>query len=407
MKEKTQMKDSSGGAMRVLIISHEYPYRGNEIRATFVNEQVEELARQGCQVRVISPVPWAPFPISALSPKWKEYSNILQQDIFNGIQVYYPRVLTFPRNILKKWSGRLVYAGIRKTVRQLVNGGYDFDIIHAHHAFPDGYAGLLLSKEYKKPLVVTAHGMDIYSTIYHNKHCYDAVKQVFEEASQVITVSSKLKKQAKMAGIPINNVIVLGNGIPDRILDNLYTCNNKDLVMLSVASLIQRKGIEYNIKAMAALQNRYPDLTYRIIGNGPEYQNLKSIVKKMGLSDKISFVSALNHETVFNEMAQCAFLSLPSWDEAFGLVYIEAMIQGKPVIACKGEGIEDVIQHGVNGMLVSPKDVDSLSAAIDFLLSHPNEANQIGQRARDTVIKDYTWGKIVQKLIKIYEQNIK
>jgi hypothetical protein len=118
--------------MRVLIISHEYPYRGNEVSATFVNEQVEELVRQGCEVKVISPVPWTPFPLNRLSSKWREYSNILREDIFNGIEVYYPRAITFPRNLFKEWSGKLVYAGIRRTVRQLVKAGYHFDILHTN-----------------------------------------------------------------------------------------------------------------------------------------------------------------------------------------------------------------------------------------------------------------------------------
>ena len=393
--------------MKVLIISHEYPYIGNEIRATFVNEQVEELARQGCEVKVISPVPWTPFPLNKLSSKWREYSNILREDIFNGVEVYYPRIVTFPRNIFKEWSGKLTYNGIRGTVRQLVNKGYDFDIIHAHHAFPDGYAGLLLSEEYNRPLVVTVHGQDLYSTIYHNQSCYQQVKRVLEETTQVITVSSELKRRAEMEGISTNNVVILGNGVPDRVLDKSYNHNiDKDPVILSVAGLIERKGIEYNIKAMAALRRKFPNLTYRIVGNGPEYQNLINIANELGACDKISFLGALSHEAVFNEMANCQILSLPSWDEAFGLVYIEAMIQGKPVIACKGEGIEDVIRHGVNGMLVSPKDVDSLVEAIDYLISHPDETNQIGQRARETVMKNYTWGKIVNRLIKIYEQHV-
>lgn len=393
--------------MRVLIISHEYPYRGNEIRATFVNEQVEELARQGCEVKVISPVPWAPFPLNKLSSKWREYSDILRKDIFNGIEVYYPRVITFPRNIFQEWSGKLVYAGIRRTVRQIVKAGYDFDIIHAHHAFPDGYAGLLLIEEYKKPLIVTIHGMDLQNTIHHNRSCFNAVKRVLEGANQVITVSTKLQRLADMIGISAN-IVVLSNGIPDSIVYKPNTCNtDKDLVMVSVSNLITTKGLDYNLKAVAALQIKYPSLQYHIVGSGPEEQNLINLAEELEISDSVSFLGAVSHEDVFKKMAKCQIFSLPSWSEGFGVVYIEAMSQGKPVIGCQGEGIEDVIQHGINGMLVSPKDVDSLVEAIDFLISYPDEANQMGQRARETVMNDYTWGKIVQKLIKIYEQHIK
>jgi teichuronic acid biosynthesis glycosyltransferase TuaC len=393
--------------MRVLIISHEYPYRGNEIRATFVNEQVEELARQGCEVKVISPVPWAPFPLNKLSSKWWEYSNILRKDIFNGIEVYYPRAVTFPRNIFHEWSGKLVYAGIRRTVRELVKEGYDFDVIHAHHAFPNGYAGLLLSEEYKKPLIVTVHGMDLQNTIHHNRLCFDAIKQVLEGANQVITVSSKLQRLAHTIGISAK-IVVVGNGIPDAMIHKSHACKiEEDLIMVSVSNLIITKGLDYNLKAVAALRTKFPNLQYHIVGSGPEQQNLINLTEELGISAQVSFLGALSHEDVFKKMANCQIFSLPSWSEGFGVVYIEAMSQGKPIIACQGEGIEDVIQRGVNGMLVSPKDVDSLVKAIDFLISYPVEANQIGQRGRETVMKDYTWGKIVQNLIKIYAQHIK
>ena len=407
MEETSLIYSIIGGAMRVLIISHEYPYIGNEIRATFVNEQVEELARQGCKVKVISPVPWAPFPLNRLSSKWREYSNILRKDIFNGIEVYYPRIITFPRNILKEWSGKLLYAGIRRTVRQLVKEGFDFDIIHAHHAFPDGYAGLLLNEDYKKPLIVTVHGMDLQNTIHHNRSCFNAVKRVLEGANQVITVSSKLQRLAYKVGISAN-IVVVGNGIPDSIIHKPHACNtDEDLIMVSVSNLIITKGLDYNLKAVAALQTKFPNLQYHIVGSGSEQKNLINLAEELGISDQVSFLGAISHEDVFKKMANCQILSLPSWSEGFGLVYIEAMSQGKPVIGCNGEGIEDVIQHGVNGMLVSPKDVDSLVEAIDFLISRPDEANQMGQRARETVMQDYTWGKIVQKLIKIYKQHIK
>lgn len=392
--------------MRVLIISHRYPYRGNEIRATFVNEQVEELARQGCKVKVISPVPWTPFPLNRLSSKWREYSNILRKDIRNGIEIYYPRAITFPRNIFYEWSGKLVYTGIRRTVRELVKEGYDFDIIHAHHAFPDGYAGLLLSEEYKKPLIVTVHGMDLQYTIHHNRLCFNAVKRVFKGANQVITVSSKLQKLAYKVGISAN-IVVVGNGIPNSIIHKPHACNiDEDLVMVSVSNLIITKGLDYNLKAVAALRTKFPNLQYHIIGSGPEKQNLINLAEELGISNQVSFLGVLSHEDVFKKIAKCQIFSLPSWSEGFGVVYIEAMSQGKPVIGCKGEGIEDVIQHGVNGMLVSPKNVESLVDAIDYLISHPDEAYKMGQCGRATVEADYTWEKIVKRLINLYEQVI-
>jgi len=96
--------------------------------------------------------------------------------------------------------------------------------------------------------------------------------------------------------------------------------------------------------------------------------------------------------------------SLLSWREGFGVVYLEAMAHGKPVIGCQGEGIEDVIAHGKNGLLVKPRDIDSLVEALDFLLSHPEEAKAMGERARKLVLENYTWEKNAEKTIKVYKE---
>jgi len=86
------------------------------------------------------------------------------------------------------------------------------------------------------------------------------------------------------------------------------------------------------------------------------------------------------------------------------VVYIEAMACGKPVIGCKGEGIEDFVEDGKTGLLVKSKDVDSLAKAIDYLLNNPDEAKAMGERARKMVLENYTWEKNAEKTIKVYQE---
>jgi glycosyltransferase involved in cell wall biosynthesis len=118
----------------------------------------------------------------------------------------------------------------------------------------------------------------------------------------------------------------------------------------------------------------------------------------------VEFLGQLSHKKVMEYMAVTDIFSLPSWNEAFGVVYIEAMAQGKPVIGCQGEGIEDFVEDGKTGLLAKPKDVDSLVKALDFLLSHPTEAQEIGKRAGDLVLKHYTWEKNAEKTIEVYQE---
>ena len=95
---------------------------------------------------------------------------------------------------------------------------------------------------------------------------------------------------------------------------------------------------------------------------------------------------------------------MPSWQETFGLVYLEAMAHGKPVVAVQGQGVDGIVTHGETGILVKPRDIDTLVEALDFLLSHPEEAKAIGERSRNMVLKNYTWEKNAKRTIEVYHE---
>lgn len=384
-----------------------YP-SSKDITGIFVHEQAKALVQKGVDVRVISPVPWAPFPLNLILPKWNAYHKIPDKASCEGIDIWYPRYLNFPRSLFYDSSGWRMYQGIKKLVKTIYNE-FRFDLIHAHTALPDGFAALQLKDIYNKPVVVTIHGNDLHGTINKNAACLSAVSQVFQRADKVITVSSKLLKIATQAFGPSRNVSVIGNGFPmEKLSFAIPNCKiqEKDFrSILSVSNLITTKGIDINLKAFSQLVSKYPDLKYIIVGYGPKMAHeLKKLADKLGVADRTVFTGWQHHNQVFEHMACADIFSLPSWTEAFGVVYVEAMACGKPVIGCEGEGIEDFVEHGKTGMLVKPRDVDSLLSALDFLLSHPEEARAMGDRARKFVLENFTWDKNAEKTIMVYEE---
>lgn len=394
--------------MKVLVISHMYPSSFNEIAGMFVHEQVKALVAKGVEIQVVSPVPWTPFPINYLSSKWKKYSAVPEKAVYEGINIWYPRYLTFPRAWLFASSGQRMYLGIKDVVLKIYKE-FQFDLIHANVALPDGYAGMKIAIKYKKPLIVTIHGQDLYVTINKNRSCKTALFDVFKKADRVILVSKKLKEISDNNVGFTNKTVVIGNGVSvNDILKAENIMLNRNFLgyktILSASYLITRKGIDFNLKAIAQLINKYPNLKYLIIGDGPEMRHLKELSSNLGINEHVEFLGQLSHEKVLVYMAKANIFSLPSWDEAFGVVYVEAMAQGKPVIGCKGEGIEGFVEHGKTGMLVKPKDVDSLVKAIDYLLSHPDEAKAMGERARKLVLEKYTWEKNAEKTIEVYKE---
>ena len=395
--------------MKVLVISHMYPSTFNEIAGIFVHEQVEALVDQGCEVKVISPVPWTPFPISQLSPKWRRYAEIPLRSTWGGIEVYYPRCLTFPRMLFFASSGQWMYRGIKDLVRQVYQE-FPFDLIHAHGALPDGFAARLLKKEYRKPLVITIHGRDLHVTFYKNEQCRHTLMGVFEQADRIITVSTKLKRIAEEEIRYSEKTVVINNGINPGKICSAERARISFLgarTILSVSNLIATKGIDLNLKAISKLIARHPELKYLVIGDGPEMDNLRRLVSSLNLNDHVEFLGRLSHEKVMAHMALLDIFSLPSWREGFGVVYLEAMAHEKPIIACRGEGIEDVVTDGKTGLLVEPRSMDSLAEALDFLLSHPEEAQAMGERARKLVLAEYTWEKNAEKTLEVYQRLLK
>jgi glycosyltransferase involved in cell wall biosynthesis len=105
-------------------------------------------------------------------------------------------------------------------------------------------------------------------------------------------------------------------------------------------------------------------------------------------------------------ISECNIFSLPSWEEGFGIVYLEAMGCGKPVIACKGQGISDVLVDKENGVLVEPRSVTDVLNALGFLINNPSEAKKIGDRARSVVFQNYTLDNISKKIVNVYIEAI-
>ena len=196
--------------MNILILSHMYPSTFNNIAGIFVHKQVKELVSLGCNVKVISPIPWAGFPLNRISKKWNKYSRVPLKDKIDGIEVYYPRYIEFPKGYSFHKSGQRMYKGVKELAYEL-HKKFKFDIIHSNVALPDGYCGMLLSKNFNIPHVITIHGQDFQNTISKSEVLRNRVFEVLNSGDQIITVSNKLKNIVKDYSI-YKKIQVINNG---------------------------------------------------------------------------------------------------------------------------------------------------------------------------------------------------
>ena len=372
-----------------------YPTNSDPVYGNFIHDQVKEMQRQGLKVKVICPIPIVPFPLHVLNKKWRIYSKIPKKTIYDGVEVYHPRYTLLPKSILFHLSGHSAYLAIRKLARTLYQE-YPFDLIHTHVALPSGYVGTKLAKIYKVPCMLTIHGKDLQTTVHINHKCQKTIRSILEKTESIILVSEKLKRRiTELFPNVLSKCEVIPNGVNIILNQNKPLLIKQQTYILSVGNLYQSKGTEINLLAFKEITRDFPECSYLIIGEGPEKDHLKRLAKELNIEDKVIFLGKVPHNEVLAYMKSCTIFSLPSWMEAFGIVYIEAMSLGKPVIACEGEGISDTIEHFKTGFLIPPNNVETLVETFTLLLSNAQLRTEVGNNAKQLASTTFSWKKNV------------
>jgi len=394
--------------MRVLMLSHMYPNIVSPLSGIFVRQQAQALVRLGVEINVVAPVPWVPGFMAGRG-KWGGYSLVPLEEEPDGFPVFHPRVLEFPRSFFFEYYPETYAHGIKGVFTEQISQGVD--IIHAHVAHPDGAAALKFGQEFKIPVVVTIHGQDFAYTLNRSRTCAKSVRATLKDASRVILVSEKLKTRYGLetwAGqLEKYRIIYNGVDLEDVRQQGPYLGQGQRTSrrrLLTVGFLRPDKGHAVVLNALPALIREFPDLEYRIVGDGSERIKLEALCRELGLDDHVVFLGSLPHSDAMKEMAQCEVFILPSWNEAFGVVYLEAMAHGKPIIGTLGEGISEILAQEDVGKAVPPKNSLAISEEIRELFANPERAMAMGMRGKDLVTRRFTWQYNAQKTLELYEE---
>lgn len=168
--------------------------------------------------------------------------------------------------------------------------------------------------------------------------------------------------------------------------------------ILCVARQYPRKRVRDLLEAFALLRRHLPAAHLRIVGDGPEHQRLRAQAQRLGISESVAFLGGLPDEAVRREYAHCDVFCLPSAQEGFGIVFLEAMVAGKPVVATTAAAIPEVVQHGTSGILVPVGDVQAIAGALFALLTDAERRAAYGAAARARV-QDYDWLRVAQRFL--------
>lgn len=238
-----------------------------------------------------------------------------------------------------------------------------------------------------------------YMIIAHGREIWDftpswLLRKSFESATKILAVSNYTKQKIiDIYLIKENKIEVINNALDPEFFrikkeEYKFPFNNDMKVILTVSRLNKSepgKGVDLVIKSLPKVIESVRNLKYVVIGSGDLIGELSNLADSLRVKDNITFIENVNDEVLYSYYKRSDLFVMPSKQEGFGVVFVEAMYFEKPVIGSKAGGVEDIIIHGENGFLVSDDNVEELSEYINDLLSDKNMYEQFSKNAKRTV----------------------
>lgn len=387
--------------MKILMLTWEYPPRIVGGIARVVHDLSKRLIKDGHDVYVVT---------------YKE-GDVPYYENDKGVHVY--RVDNFminPNNFID-WIMQLNFNLVSKASELIAKEG-KFDVIHAHDWLV-GYAAKTLKDSFGIPLVSTIHATEAgRNSGIHNevqRYVNDTEWLLTYESSEVIVNSKYMKNELqRLFGLPYEKINVVSNGINltayngverDYEFRRNYALDNEKIILF-MGRLVFEKGVQHLISAMPKILAGYNDAKLVIAGKGGMTDELKAQVEYMGLSNKVCFAGYLNAKQV-SKMYKCADVAVfPSTYEPFGIVALEAMLAGVPAVVSDVGGLNEIVEHGVDGMKSYAGNANSLADSILSLLLNPSLSESIVKKAKQKVKNEFNWTKIAQDTHFTYQKAI-
>lgn len=231
------------------------------------------------------------------------------------------------------------------------------------------------------------------------------MRWALKEGRYFTAVSSSLKDEMVASGAIEGSIRVIPNGVNLESFRGQNVFESVKPYLFSMGRLVFVKGYDMVIKAFAKIIEENYDIELIIAGRGPEEDSLRDLVRKKGLSGRVKFVGFVDGEKKVSLLKGSRFCVCPSRREGLGLANIEALAAGKPVVAFNVDGISDIIEHGKNGLLVEPEDIEDLASKIQTLLRDNPLLKKMSRQAL-MMVKRYDWLEIARRYESLYKEMI-
>lgn len=391
---------------RLLVVSDRFPHARDPISSSFVKSQVEYIKNHFGRVYVIALSPWVPKFLSRFSfmdskGRWDGYAEDYSYD---NVEVYFAKPLALPFDFSRRRRGD---DSLKSAVRVIEKNKIDFDLIHAHFTMPSGYVGARLKEAYGKRLILTVHEDREW---FHREMASkdDKILYAWKSSDRIIRVNRADLKEFERIGIERSKLVYLPNGFSPRLFEPVDKRKAREVlglpqnkkILVNIAALQPYKGQKYLIRAMKRVSTEREDVLLYIVGKGSEKDHLQKEIDRCGLCDSVVLAGGDKPaQEIALWMNSCDIFVLSSLSESFGIVQIEAMACGKPVVATHNGGSEELILDKRLGILVEPKDPQGLADAILSGLDIDWDIQHILDYA-----SQFRWERLAKNTTELYEE---
>jgi glycosyltransferase involved in cell wall biosynthesis len=328
-----------------------------------------------------------------------------EKEVVDGIFIH--RVPFYP---LYPFHASLLTLFINRLIRSI---DHNFDVIHLHSPMP-------LPIKTSLPLLTTVHTPMLIDARYHEifglKSLFEKIQsamiypplesELFKMSRKITAVSRAVALELKEYGLNPSSITVVRNGVDAHSFFPNTQKGNIELYVLYTGVLRARKGLFDLVQCASYVNKIRPGTKFYICGKGPFQNNMELAVKRMGLEKQVVFLGYTDREILIRMYQNAAIQVIPSHYEGLPTVLLEGMSCGLPVVATDIGGNNEVIDSGKNGFLVPPNCPKLMAESLLRLLDDSSTRETIGIAARKTILRNYTWDKVADKITECYKDVI-
>lgn len=391
--------------MNIFIIPSWYPDEDNPVDGIFIKEQTKALAELYPESNfMVSHCRNFYLSVSKLKLFIDAYGKYLRSKdnvkfVKNNLIEFYKPVITWSEKLGGEFHNLLTAHDENFTEVEKKYG--KIDVIHAHVSYPAGFAAMKLKEKYGVPYVITEHMAPFpFERYLTDGKISDKITAPVSKADEVITVSNYTAYTFESYGL--RRPIVIPNIVDENIFMPKKTIPEKNkLSFLSAATFTERKGIRELLEGIKISLNEVNTNEFMIAGRGELEKYIQDFISENKLEDKITLIKEPSRNELVELYRSCDAFILPSRLESFGIVYIEAMACGKPVIATDCGGPSDFMKKD-NGLLIPINDPAAVSEAIISMSGNITEYS--AEKIRDYFMKNFSKEAVCPQIISVYEK---